>query len=213
MTAMFISYSRKDQIIIDTLSEELQDLGLKVWIDRSGIRGGHQWRVEIVNAIRDCDVFLLCMSSASVASDNVRRELDIAASERKKIIPLRLEKVQFPAEWQYQLAGIQWIDYEDRHWAARLMNGIGNKEGLVPVQRPLREEPRKQKKDFRWSWTAIAILALLGLFFWLIIPGNIRMGGVVPTMTSAPALTSTVAEVQVTASLMNETATATETSV
>jgi hypothetical protein len=162
MTHVFISYSRKDQLIIDTLIQELQNLGLNVWIDRGGIRGGHQWRAEIVNAIRDCDVFLLCMSSGSVASDNVRRELDIASSEGKKIIPLRLEHVQYPPEWQYQLAGVQWIDYEDKHWDARLMNAMGGSGAVpVPAQPSPGKTPGKQENRVPWGWMAIPVLLVL----------------------------------------------------
>ena len=162
MTTVFISYSRADQARIDTLIQELQDLGLHVWIDRSGIRGGEQWRLEIVNAIQNCDVFLLCMSSASVASDNVRREVDIASGEGKQIIPLRLENVQYPPEWKYQLAGVQWIDHQDKHWTARLMAAIGiSQEAPVAAQRPSREEPGKQEKRLPWGWASLSILVLV----------------------------------------------------
>ena len=78
MTKLFISYARADHSIIYTLTQELRDLGFTVWIDVSGIKGGTAWSSEIVKAVMDCDFFLLFISSASIHSDSVRREVDLA---------------------------------------------------------------------------------------------------------------------------------------
>jgi hypothetical protein len=110
MARIFISYSRSDKSIIDGLIRQLEAAGHPVWVDRTGIRGGEQWRQEIVEAIESSDVFLLVLSENSAGSDNVRAEIDLAKESRKKIIPINLRPVPIPSSMKYQLAGLQRIN-------------------------------------------------------------------------------------------------------
>ena len=128
MTKLFISYARKDKEEIQPLVRDLRDLGFTVWIDISGIKGGAKWSTEIVKAITECDFFLLFISSASIESDSVSREVDLAYRNKKKIIPLKLEKVNIPPEWDYQTTGIQQIDCSESNWESRLLVALGEDE-------------------------------------------------------------------------------------
>ncbi len=130
MTTLFISYARKDKAKVYSFADELRDLGFDVWVDVSGIRGGKQWSAEIVKAITDCDFFLLFISSASVESDNVRREVDLAFQNNKHILPLRLEKVGIPLTWAYQTVGIQWIECSEKGWKSRLLVALGSQSEI-----------------------------------------------------------------------------------
>lgn len=111
MGHIFISYSRKDIDTTDHIVSLLKKLGFEVWIDREGIKGGELWRVEIVEAIDNADAFVLMLSPNSAASDNVRKEVDLAEGSKLKLFPVLLAAVTLPAQLRYQLAGIQWIDY------------------------------------------------------------------------------------------------------
>jgi hypothetical protein len=133
MTTLFISYARKDKAKVYSLADELRDLGFEVWVDVSGIKGGKQWSAEIVKAITDCDFFLLFISSASIESDNVRREVDLAYHNKKHIIPLRLEKVDIPLAWAYQTVGIQWIECSETGWKSRLLVALGSQNKIPDV--------------------------------------------------------------------------------
>ena len=124
MSYIFVSYSRKDKNIIDELVEGLQSAGYEVWTDRN-ILGGTLWRHQIVTKIEGCDVFILTLSSNSINSDNVRKELDLAANSGKKIIPVDLETVTIPQEMQYQLVGLQRIDLVNHHGIKPLLNTLG----------------------------------------------------------------------------------------
>src|SRR5688572_32175508 len=120
MSKLFVSYAHEDAANVQTIVRELQDLGFDIWIDSRGLKGGALWGPEIVKAIANCDFFLLFVSSNSTKSDNVRREVDLAYKNGRKIIPVRLEKVDIPSEWDYPLAGIQWIEYEKSDSVSRL---------------------------------------------------------------------------------------------
>ncbi|MCX6056748.1 MAG: toll/interleukin-1 receptor domain-containing protein [Chloroflexi bacterium] len=125
MTKLFISYAHADEKIVQIQARDLQDLGFDVWIDTRGIKGGSLWGSEIVEAITHCNFFLLFVSSGSMASDNVRREVQLAYEKKRSIIPIRLEKVDIVAQLSFPLAGIQWIEYSDSDWKSHLLVALG----------------------------------------------------------------------------------------
>ena len=110
---VFVSYSRKDAEFVDRLDRDLTTLGHEVWVDRSDIVGGGEdrWRRSIVNAIRDSEAMLLVVSPNSIASDNVERELSVAADNKKRVIPVVHQQCELPSGFEYELAGVQYIDF------------------------------------------------------------------------------------------------------
>lgn len=109
MGHIFINYSRRDTQFVDTLRSRLESNGIQVWLDRTDIQGGNKWRREIVEAIEGAEAILVILSRYSVQSDNVRKELDIAEGQKAKIIPVEIEPIEIPADFKYQLAGLQLI--------------------------------------------------------------------------------------------------------
>jgi hypothetical protein len=111
MSHVFISYSRKDSETVDRILRRLEMENFTVWIDREEIHGGDLWREAIVEAVDNAYAFVLMLSPSSVASDNVRKEVDLADGAGKALLPLLLTQAQLPSRLRYQLAGIQWIEY------------------------------------------------------------------------------------------------------
>lgn len=111
MAKLFISYSSQDRDRALRLADDLEQAGHEVWIDRKGIGGGTKWAVEITKALESCEQFLLLMSPAALASDNVRKEVDLAAEEKKPFVPIKLHPIEkIPTEFRYHLAGLQHLD-------------------------------------------------------------------------------------------------------
>ena len=106
MADIFISYSSKDRAQAEQLTELLASAGLSVWIDQSALEVSTSWSAEIVDAINNCKAFIILLSSNSIESHNVVKEVSLASEKRKKILPLDLEPVTLPRELEYQLAGI-----------------------------------------------------------------------------------------------------------
>ena len=106
----FLSYSRADRGTVAHFDAELQRAGIDGWRDVEGIRGGEQWRTEIVEAIQHADAFVLFVSPAAMRSDNVRRELTVAEEDHKPIVPVLIEPSQVPEYFRYSLAGLEYID-------------------------------------------------------------------------------------------------------
>lgn len=111
MSRLFISYSRKNSIIVDQLYDQLCSSGFSVWVDREAIQAGDYWRSKIVNAIERSDFFIIALSKDSVISKNVLKELDLAENFNIPVVPVIIEEVDIPSEMQYQLSGIQRLDF------------------------------------------------------------------------------------------------------
>jgi len=108
---VFISYAAKDRERVLGLVKRLRDAGVTVWIDQAGIDVSTMWSQEIVSAIRGCKVMLLSISPHSTESENVVKELALASERKKPIIPVYLERADIPETMEYQLAGIQRVEY------------------------------------------------------------------------------------------------------
>ncbi len=116
---VFISYATNDRERVLGLVERLRNAGVTVWIDQAGIDVSSMWSQEIVSAIKGCKVMLLSISPHSTESENVVKELALASERKKPIIPVFLEAAEIPETMEYQLAGIQRVEYfKDKENAA-----------------------------------------------------------------------------------------------
>ena len=108
---VFISYGTRDRERVLGLVERLRSAGVTVWIDQAGIDVSSMWSQEIVSAIKGCKVMLLAISPHSTESENVVKELALASERKKPIIPVYLQAAEIPETMEYQLAGIQRVEY------------------------------------------------------------------------------------------------------
>lgn len=107
VSKVFISYSRADSTIVDHLCSRLNQAGHQVWLDREKIGVGRQWRSELVQAIRDCSIFILVLSPNSARSQAVLKELTLAEESGRAIIPIEIAEFKIPSHFEYHLAGTQ----------------------------------------------------------------------------------------------------------
>ena len=125
---VFVSYASVDRARVLRIAETLTAEGLGVWMDQADITGGISYGPEITAGIKNADALLLMCSTASLASRNVRQEIQLAWRFGRRILPLRLDPVEFPEELVYWLEGAQWIEVLDRpesDWLPRLRRALG----------------------------------------------------------------------------------------
>jgi hypothetical protein len=134
---VFISYSRRDKEFTDRLLTSLEAHGYSVWCDRSAIKGGQLWQEEIVLGIEACHCFILVLSKNSAASTNVAKELSLAETNGKHILPVAIDDVAIPPTMGYQLAGIQMILHSESNYQTTLTHLLTS---LQLTQHP-RSEP------------------------------------------------------------------------
>lgn len=113
MRHVFISYSRLDNEPVDLIVARLVKDDFRVWLDRQDLKADTLWREEIVEAIDQSYALVLLLSPNSAASDNVRKQVDLAEGAKTEIIPVLLLPVKVPAKLRHPLAGNQWIKYYD----------------------------------------------------------------------------------------------------
>ena len=104
MHDVFISYSSKDQDVTEQIRQTLETNGISCWIAPRNLPLGSSYAREIPAAIRECTVFLLIGSAHAERSPWIRKELERAIIERKKIIPLMVEDVAFQDEFDFLLS-------------------------------------------------------------------------------------------------------------
>lgn len=105
---VFVSYSHTDRQPVNSIIRGLQSQGLSVWYDE-GIGYGKQWTEEIANHILGSQLVLVMLSNRAIHSPNVRREINLALSENKKLVPVLLEDVLLSADMRLQLSLHQMI--------------------------------------------------------------------------------------------------------
>ena len=118
LSHLFISFSSKDQTIALEVVEFLEAEGLKCWISSRDILPGDNYQESIVTALEAAHGIVFLFSESSIASGEIKKELSLASSGGKPILPLRLSPVMPTGALRYELATHQWIDiFPDRQKA------------------------------------------------------------------------------------------------
>jgi hypothetical protein len=105
---VFISYSRHDEALIKPIASLLVAAGDDaVFLDVTSLKSGDCWEEEIIRAVKESLVFVLCWCCESAKSDFVTKEIKTALKDRgKKLIPVLLCSEKLPTAF----ARRQWID-------------------------------------------------------------------------------------------------------
>ena len=107
---VFVSYASVDRERVLSLVRDVQGSGIPAWVDQADITGGVSYGPEITSGIKEATALVLMCSAASLASRNVRQEIQLAWRFERPILPVLLEAVTFPDELVYWLEGAQWIE-------------------------------------------------------------------------------------------------------
>jgi hypothetical protein len=107
---VFVSYASQDAAVANSVVEVLERHGIKCWFAPRDVNPGSQYADEIVGAINDAKVFVLVLSEHAIASPHVGREIERAASKRRRIVALRTDAAVLTRSFEYFLSESQWID-------------------------------------------------------------------------------------------------------
>src|SRR5262245_31534617 len=119
MKEIFLSYSRPDSATVLALATALEEKGVSVWIDRSGIEEGNAYDTQIEEAIAQTRVVIVVWSQHSVRSHWVRAEAAYALNKHK-LVPIAIDHSEPPLQFHH----IQTINFDG--W-----NGAGHDEAFT----------------------------------------------------------------------------------
>ena len=152
--SVFISYSRQESPFVDALLDALEDEGVRVWVDYQSLVPGRPWLDQLLEGVRQADVFLLVVSKASMASVHVELEYKQALEQKKRIILIIFEAVLLPPSLQ----ACEWIDMRSS-FRKRV------KELLSQLDQPLRQPaaPQSGFKAYPIVWLTVIMSLLLAV--------------------------------------------------
>jgi hypothetical protein len=79
---IFVSYSRRDKVVVESYRLAQIARGDEVFMDTYSIRTGENWQAALANAIAEADIFQLFWSANSAVSENVKDEWEYAMTYR-----------------------------------------------------------------------------------------------------------------------------------
>ena len=168
---IFASYSHLNINLVFPILNRLHEMGFNIWYDR-GIDPGSEWPEEIAKHINHCSLFLLFSTKESMASNNVKREIQTSIQHNLKIINIYLEELELSPGLEMQLAPIQAIynNYPDENdFYERLYQVIN------PVLHPASSQDSQTtemliigkdslpKKKRKFALLIIAVVFILGI--------------------------------------------------
>ena len=131
----FVSHhSSKSQVALH-VEKALAAHGVDCWIAPRDVDPGEAFDDAIMRAIASCDAVLLLFCKESDRSSHVKRELILADTRHKAIIPLRLEQI-VPDKLAYHLANSQWIDWLEQRDNALRRIADKSRQLAAPVPPP-----------------------------------------------------------------------------
>ncbi|HKH45307.1 MAG TPA: toll/interleukin-1 receptor domain-containing protein [Thermoanaerobaculia bacterium] len=98
---MFFSYSHFDKAFARRLAQDVKACGHRVWIDEGQIYIGDSLVKKIGEALKTVDYVMAILSSRSVQSEWVQKELEIAINREINgrdvvVLPVLIEDVEMP---------------------------------------------------------------------------------------------------------------------
>jgi len=112
VSSIFLSHSSKDNNFAENLKKQLEKARIKVWLDNAELKMGEPLLERIDKAIKDNEYVGAILSSNSIYSKWVQKELDLAIDKEMKsakyiTIPVLLETVELPPH----LRGKVYVDF------------------------------------------------------------------------------------------------------
>jgi TIR domain len=143
MASFFISYDRESRATVATLAADVVRLGHIAWFDQE-IGGGRRWWDQILEKIRECDVFIFVLDPQALDSPACKSEWNYAADLGKSILPVLVSDQVDTDRLPARLAEIQFIDYlaPDRDAAIRLARALNTIPPSASLPDPLPDPPK-----------------------------------------------------------------------
>ena len=142
MARIFISYSSKSKGLVTSLAQDLELAGHQIWFDHK-LTGGQAWWDQILENIRQCDLFIFALTPEALDSYPCRLEYAYAHQLGKNVLPVLVADEVPVNQLPPELLVIQFVDYrsQDKQAAFRLTKALSDLPAVKPLPDPLPEPP------------------------------------------------------------------------
>lgn len=163
---VFVSYAHADE---EALAEIrwLQDRGVNVWYDTTGIGPGSEWNDEIARAIQGASCFLFFITPQSVSSEYCRRELNFAQAEGKPVIAVHMKVTDVPPGLRLSLENRQAIlkhRLRGKEYQSLLLEALTAREQVVN-QAAQSDEPPRRAGVLWFAAMSLVVMSIAGGYF------------------------------------------------
>src|SRR2546423_6994410 len=107
---VFISHANRDKSVANAMCAALEAAGIPCWIAPRNVQPGRSFAGEVTRAIQNGKVMVLIFSANSNNSEQVLREVQLAADAHVHIIQFRIEEVAANDDLKYFLSAPHWVD-------------------------------------------------------------------------------------------------------
>lgn len=102
---VFIAYAREEwESLVAPLMLNLQDAGLKIWVDQYLVQGSDDWRLAVEQALSECWLMVLMVTPKSLESPYVKMQYRIFVKRGKPLIPILHYDAKLPPDLVRQRA-------------------------------------------------------------------------------------------------------------
>jgi TolB-like protein/Tfp pilus assembly protein PilF len=177
---IFVSYSHTDEDDVFAQIRWLQDQGINVWYDATGIGAGSEWNEEIARAIKGANRFLCFITPNSIASEHCRRELSFAQSEGRQVVVCHLQETDLPDGLRLSLENRQAIlkhRLSENDYHSALVRALSS--GAIQESQRARTQTPRTGTWMSLAGVALTVILIIGSAWWY-------LG---PTLDELPAMT------------------------
>src|ERR1700740_3467462 len=107
---VFISHASPDKPVADAVCAALERASIRCWIAPRDVLPGRSFAGEITRAIQQSRVMVLIFSANSNSSEQVLREVQLAANSHLHIVQFRIQDVLPNEDLEYYLSAPHWLD-------------------------------------------------------------------------------------------------------
>jgi len=137
MPRVFISHNHRDKEFASKLGHDLAKKDVRVWIDEAELQVGDSLIGKIQSAIAEVDYLAAVLSSNSITSEWVKRELEIAITreihnKRVFVLPIVIDDCDIPAF----LSGRMYLDFREKSKYAENLERIFQRLGTSKASPP-----------------------------------------------------------------------------
>lgn len=113
--SIFLSHNTKDKPFVKKLARDLDNHGVRYWLDQAEIKVGDSLIEKIRSGLDEVDYVAVILSPNSIASSWVQREIDVAMNQeihgkKIKVLPIMYQKCELPGF----LLGKAYVDFTDK---------------------------------------------------------------------------------------------------